>query len=308
MGSAMGDARVDRAGVPELPEVESVRRMLEPLLVGATVQDVVVRRRDVICASDDPPGGWSRSGRDASPAPAIEPTALRVGQEVTEIRRHGKALAIVADTGRCVVVHLGMTGWVGPVAVSDAGQPPVHTHVIWTARRAREPRRSIGFEDARRFGGLWCLPDLRALEARWSELGPDALTIRANALRLRAQYKTTTVKASLLDQRVLAGVGNIYADEALFRSKIAPSVRCCDLEDAQWALLAGAVRHELRLGLKWGGATVRSFRRPDGTEGKRQNALAVYGRAGEPCKRCKQPLSSAMLAQRTTVWCSHCQH
>ncbi len=293
-----------RVSVPELPEVESVRLMLEPLLVGAMIENAQVRRRDVICAAGDPPGGWSRSGQDVSTAMAVAPGALLVGRTVAEVRRHGKALAIIADDGRCVVVHLGMTGWVGPV---ESDELPAHTHVLWTTRCQGQASRVIGFEDARRFGGLWCLPSLAALEERWSALGPDALTIRAGALRQAAQSKSMMIKAALLDQRVLAGVGNIYADEALFRAGIAPSVRCCDLESSQWTTLAGAIRQELRLGLKWGGATVRSYRRPDGTEGRRQNALSVYGRSGQACKRCKTPLSSGLIAQRTTVWCPRCQ-
>ncbi len=273
--------------------------MLEPLLVGARITGVTLRRRDVVVTQDDPPGGWSRSKADATNAPGVRPSELLKGARVARIDRRGKALAIVADSGRVVVVHLGMTGWLGPLKQA----PGKHAHAVWRL----ETGEKIAFEDPRRFGGLWCLPSEVALAERWSHLGPDALCVTTRQLRDRAGGRKTAIKAALLDQSVLAGVGNIYADEALFRAGIDPSRSCCELPSDAWAPLARAIRTELRLGLKWGGATVRSYRRPDGTQGQRQNALRVYGRGGQACTRCGLALASGQIAQRTTVWCPGCQ-
>ncbi len=273
--------------------------MLDPVLVGARITGLALRRRDMVVTQDDPPGGWSRCRADASRARSVRPSELLKGATVTRIDRRGKALAIVANSGRVVVVHLGMTGWLGPLNHS----PGKHTHAVWRL----EGGEKVAFEDPRRFGGLWCLPSEEALAERWSRLGPDALSVTARQLRERASGRKTAIKAALLDQSVLAGVGNIYADEALFRAGIDPGRSCCELPGDVWAPLARAIRAELRLGLKWGGATVRSYRRPDGTQGQRQNTLAVYGRAGHTCTRCGLALVSGQIAQRTTVWCPGCQ-
>lgn len=306
--------------VPELPEVESVRRMLEPMLVGQVISGVLLRRRDVVTTPDDPPGGHSRSGRAgldeaAQPRPVL-PRELLVGCRIDRIDRRGKALALVsAPVARSgvqpvLMIHLGMTGSVHPIADEHAPLG-AHTHIVWSL----EAGGRIGFTDPRRFGGVWCLPDLSDLEARWSALGPDALTIRAPALAAALGTSTRPLKAALLDQSVLAGVGNIYADEALFRARLSPHKLCCEVGrevgrevgSHQWATLAESIRAVLRAGIRAGGATIRDYRRPDGTAGSNQNRLAVYGRAGQACTVCGTVLSGGRLAQRATVWCPVCQ-
>lgn len=285
--------------MPELPEVETARRMLEPLLVGERITGVDLRRRDMVTTPDDPPGGWNRSRGDASAARAVRPSELLVGTHVARLERRGKALALVGASDRVVVLHLGMTGWIGPAPEPLAA----HTHVVWKLKGGQR----VVFSDPRRFGGLWCLPSTEALCERWSLLGPDALTVRARELRSRAAHRTTAIKAALLNQSLLAGVGNIYADEALFRARVHPCARCCDLPTSVWPMLARAIRHELGLGIRWGGASVQSYRRPDGTTGSRQQSLNVYSRTGQPCTRCGSRLSGSQVAQRTTVWCPSCQ-
>jgi formamidopyrimidine-DNA glycosylase len=170
-----------------------------------------------------------------------------------------------------------------------------------------EARRLL-FRDPRRFGGLWLFPDHHAADAWLDQLGPDALTITARQLRAAVASARRPVKAALLDQTLLAGVGNIYADEALYRAGVRPDRLGALLEPAEVASLAAAIRAVLRGAISRRGSTLRDYRDPDGQPGQSQNAHLVYGRAGSPCLRCKRPLTSTRVAQRATVLCASCQH
>jgi len=274
--------------MPELPEVESVRRGLRPL-IGVPVASVRVARRDVV--RDD---AGRRRGR-------LDPGTLLAGTRVASIERRGKQLALIGDTGRVVLIHLGMSGQVllGP----EAGRGE-HTHVVWTLGDGTK----VAFRDPRRFGGVWTLPDRAALDARWRCLGPDGLRVRAESLAEALGRSRRAVKAALLDQRAVAGVGNIYADESLFEAGIAPSRPCATLDASEWDRLAGAIRRVLARAVRDGGSTLRDYRRPDGSAGAAASGHKVYARAGKTCSRCGGPIAGAVLAQRSTCWCPRCQH
>ena len=301
--------------MPELPEVETVRRSLERRVRGCTVSGVIVRRRDVIATPDDPAGGFGRqrraAARRATPG-RVEKADLLLGDSIEAVDRHGKQLALVGASGRVVLIHLGMTGEVmapGPGARLRAAD---HLHVLWTLRHPAQGRQgdSAGrmvFRDPRRFGGVWTLPDRAALDARWAMLGPDGLTITGEALRDRAGRSARAVKAALLDQRTVAGVGNIYADEGLFRARVHPETPAESLDDADWNRLAGELRALLARAIELRGSTLRDYRDADGAAGQATALHQVYGRAGLACNSCGTELRSTAVAQRTTVWCPRCQ-
>jgi formamidopyrimidine-DNA glycosylase len=284
--------------MPELPEVETLRRSLEPALVGRSIAGVNVTRRDMLCAPGDPPGGFSRS-RSTRPPVRLRPDWLLRGATIARLTRRGKQLGIETPDARAIVVHLGMTGG---LRVLDAGERrPAHTHAAWRL----DDGRALVFSDARRFGLVRLLPGGTA--GHWAVLGPDALTITASALATRLAGTRRGVKAALLDQAVLAGVGNIYADEALFASRIHPEARADRLDRDAVRALAGAIRSILRRAIDRGGSTIRDYRDASGRAGGYQDAHAVYGRGGQPCVRCGGELALSRVAQRATVHCPACQ-
>jgi len=268
--------------VPELPEVEAVAREVRAALRRSTIVDVRVRRWSVVT------GASRRFDR------------LLLGARVLDLVRHGKQLALVGADGSVLVVQLGMSGSFGVVPASAPLEP--HTHIAWALDRSRELR----FVDPRRFGGVTWLKDRTALAARWSRLGPDALALPSG---WSAPITTSrrAIKAALLDQRTVAGVGNIYADEALSLVNIAPQRPCGRLNEHQFEALGRALGAIMRSALASGGSTIRTYRRMGGGAGAFQASLRVYGRAGQPCFTCSQALESGLVAGRTTVWCAACQ-
>jgi formamidopyrimidine-DNA glycosylase len=290
--------------VPELPEVETIRRALEPRLVGRTIARSVLVRRDILIAPGDPHGGFSRQRTPRPPVPVTADDLLG-GSRVVRLERHGKQLAIIALTRggreRALIVQLGMTG---QLAWSDATTRP-HVHARWEL----DGGEVLEFRDPRRFGGLRSLASIDALRAEWAVLGPDGLNVTEAELQERLSKTSRSLKAALLDQCVVAGVGNIYADEALFIARLYPamrSTRACRLDGAT-ARLASAVVRVLHEGIEHGGSTLRDYTQPDGTAGGYQHRHAVYGRTGMACVQCGTPIRARTLAGRTTSWCPGCQ-
>lgn len=284
--------------MPELPEVECVRRSLEPRLVGRRIGAVRVFRQDYCMAYDE-------RGRERR----VRGEDLLEGARITGVTRRGKHLAVIAEDGRGMALHLGMSGQLLWNAARGAGERDPHVHVRWTVEDD-EPGGGgvLAFRDPRRFGGVWAYPTLAALvEARWRELGPDALEISGAELRSRLGGTRRAIKAALLDQGVLAGVGNIYADESLFRARLHPERIAGELGADDTERLARAIREVLRDAVRLGGSTLRDYRDANGDAGEYQGAHEVYGRGGEACRRCGRTLESLRVGQRTTVYCPGCQ-
>jgi formamidopyrimidine-DNA glycosylase len=303
--------------MPELPEVEHVRATLLPLLRGVRIARATLARTDIIERIDEA-GNVLRSKR-ARAAPALQsptPDELLDGCTIRTIERVGKQLCINAGEDEPVLgVHLGMSGqlFVVPHGAASPVRPFAsgieHVHARWQLEHADgSPAGELRFRDPRRFGALSLMPSPRAMRA-WlhAHLGPDALQVSGEHLHERLKSSTRCIKAALLDQRVVAGVGNIYADEALFLAGLHPLARCDRLSAAAMDVLTTQLRALLVRAVGAGGSTVRDYVDATGRPGEAQLLHAVYGRGTQPCLRCGTPLKQATIAQRTSVWCPRCQ-
>lgn len=236
----------------------------------------------------------------------MNPADLLHGARVKRLHRHGKQLALEVDDGRVLVVQLGMSGQL-LIETKTRRVAKTHRHLAWEIARAGEALSRLVWRDPRRFGGVHAAPSLVALRSSaWGPLGVDALRVTPAQLA-RVMCGTRAVKAILLDQRAIAGVGNIYADEALFLARISPLRSAERIDTADIARLAHALRITLRKAIVRGGSTLRDHRSATGAAGKAQRAHAVYGRAGKACVMCEGVLRSQRVAGRTTVWCPTCQ-
>jgi formamidopyrimidine-DNA glycosylase len=281
--------------MPELPEVEHLRRTLVPHLVGARVLSANLVRSDIAQAH----------GVKGTPLDRTTKPQLLQGRTITSLRRLGKQLAILTDSGATMVVHLGMSGRM--LIRPNTKDAPDHTHATWKFQ-GPTGAHALLFVDPRRFGGIWTYPSPDTLyRYRWSALGPDALDIAGDTLAKRLASSNRPIKAALLDQGILAGVGNIYADEALFRTRIHPLTESRTLSPDRVASLAEALRAILGRAVDAGGSTLRDYVDATGEPGRAQAAHLVYGRGGLPCVTCQTPLETELVAQRTTVWCPRCQ-
>lgn len=266
--------------MPELPEVEVTRRQLEPLLVGRTIARVRTGSPSYFFLT--PPGRLRRR---------------LVGRRVLALDRVGKYLLASLDDGARLLMHLGMTGQIGD-APDDA-----HTHlVLGFADGGAEVR----FHDVRKFGKVELL-EPGAGSPRVDRLGPDALGITPALLVAASRRRRSAIKTLLLDQAVVAGVGNIYADEALFVACVRPTRRAGGVSREECRRLAYALRRILRQGIRAGGSTISDYRRPDGRPGEYQERHRVYGRTGEPCRRCRTPIRRRVIGQRSSHFCPRCQ-
>lgn len=281
--------------MPELPEIEAIRLGLARVLPGALLQVRAIGPHDMRAR------GRGRSSRTA--AAWITRAQALDGARVAALHRHGKQLAIQADDGRVLVLQLGMSGQVR----TDRDAPAAHRHLEWTVRPRRGAAFTLCFRDPRRFGGVSWWRSLEALRAEgWADLGPDALAIDGPLLAARLAG-IRAIKAALLDQSVLAGVGNIYADEALFAAGIHPKRRARSIRPDECVRLARALRDVLARAVRSNGSTLRDHVGVGGDPGAAQHAHRAYGRAGQPCTRCGEPMRTAQVAGRTTVWCEGCQ-
>jgi len=269
--------------MPELPEVETVRRSLAPHLVGRTIATATLNRNDMVAGERSP-------------------HALLQGAKIQRLDRRGKQLAIIARDGRVLIVQLGMSG---QMLITKPLDPlPTHTHAVWTTGK---PATAILFRDPRRFGGLTTLATVDQLSQVWATLGPDGLNITGDDLWKVIHTSNRPIKAALLDQSVVAGVGNIYTDESLFGAGIHPKANCARLSQARIKRLARSVVRVLTQAVEARGSTLRDYRDADGQAGSYVAMHRVYGRASLPCTVCGLPLSRTVVAQRTTVFCRRCQ-
>jgi formamidopyrimidine-DNA glycosylase len=284
--------------MPELPEVESLRRSLAADLVGARIERFDLRRDDIVRQAPDV------SKSDAAGLPA--------GTTIASLERHGKQLAFTARCGRGMVIRLGMSGqlrW-GDGRKPDSGSD--HVHARWTLRNPAGERRTLEFRDPRRFGGLFPYASVAdRAERLWSSLGPDAIDAATEPLVDRieevARASRRPLKSLLLDQSAVAGIGNIYADEALFAASLHPCLPSKRLARTGASRLVAEFRSILRKAIDAGGSTLRDYVDATGRAGSFQETHRVYGRAGQPCVRCSNVLRSVLVAGRTTVWCPRCQ-
>jgi len=273
----------ERRKVPELPEVETTKRGLAPHLTGRRVLGATLRRPDL---------RWPIAPEIAAELP---------DQRIAAVTRRAKYLLIEAETGSALL-HLGMSG---SLRVLPAATPPgSHDHVDI----ALDSGKVLRFNDPRRFGCLLWQP-AGTTHPLLAGLGPEPLEdgFEGDHLWRLSRGRSAPVKAFLMDQSIVVGVGNIYAAEALFRAGIAPRRAAGRVSRERYAALAEAVKQILAHAIARGGTTLRDFIAPDGAPGYFEQELFVYGRDGEACKACRTPLRAAMLGQRATVWCPRCQ-
>jgi formamidopyrimidine-DNA glycosylase len=274
--------------MPELPEVETVRRTLLPSLVGRRITGVMMRAFPGVIGQLDPETF----------------AGLVSDRHITDIRRRGKYLLIDLDDESGLIVHLRMTGNLSVLPVDAEQVRFEHISLLL------DDGQTLRFSDQRKFGRI----EYRPAEIRdplRSKLGPEPLGRGFTAAYLAGKLKgrTAAIKALILDQRIIAGVGNIYADEALFRSRIHPLTPGGELSTAQVASLVRSIKGVLRSGIEHRGTTFSSYRDANGEAGGNQFRLRVYGRGrrGEPCPRCGQPLVTLVAGGRTSHVCLHCQ-
>ena len=273
--------------MPELPEVETVRRRIAPLVEGTTIASAEIV---------DP-----RLTRPVSPSLVAD--AL-VGERIAAVERRGKYLLWRLESGRTLLVHLRMTG---SLLHFPAGDLPADAHR--RATLALDTGAAVGYRDVRRFGTWELLDDGHLRPYLASRLGPEPLAPSFTSARLAriVAGRRAPIKAVLLDQRRIAGIGNIYADEALWRARIHPRRPAGELDAPEIAHLHRAVRAALRRGVELNGSTLRDYVTPDGEGGGMQHEFHVYGRLGEPCDRCGRPIERIVVGGRGTWLCPRCQ-
>jgi formamidopyrimidine-DNA glycosylase len=274
--------------MPELPEVETVRRGLAPLLEGARIKGVELRRAGLRAAF---PKGFANTLK---------------GAKIGALRRRAKYILADLDNGHVWLTHLGMTGSFREIGPKEAFSPEAHDHVIVTlANGAR-----LVFNDPRRFGAM----DVFALDQEGQHpslkaLGPEPLgrSFNGSILKARLLGKKPAIKVALLDQSIVAGIGNIYASETLFRAGIDPQRPAGKITEGECDLLARAIKIILKAAIASGGSTLRNYRKVDGNTGFFQHRFEVYDRAGGKCRGCtckgKSSIQSLTQAGRTTFFC-----
>jgi formamidopyrimidine-DNA glycosylase len=290
--------------MPELPEVEVTRRQIAPHLVGRTIRAVHCTRDSYFFLT--PPATLKRR---------------LTGRTVTALERAGKYLLAALDDGSRLMLHLGMTGQLfveGSASLrllsstARASLPPeqqpgftpdAHTHLRIAFR---DDGPELRFRDVRKFGKVEWLA-AGAESARLGKLGPDALEADGEHLFELSRGRRVAVKAWLLNQSVLAGVGNIYADEALFLSGVRPTRRAQSLTRRQCERIAENIRRVLQRSVETGGSSISDYINPDGNDGGYQDERKVYARAGEPCRVCGTAIRKVVIAQRGTHYCPRCQ-
>jgi formamidopyrimidine-DNA glycosylase len=275
--------------MPELPEVETTRRHLEPILVGSRIAAVDVRRDRMVRRQEQP----------------ADFAARLTGRGLTALDRIGKFMLARVEGDITWVTHLGMSGRIQIAESGEAEEP--HTNIVITLVGGPE----IRFVDPRTFGFMVAFTPAELEQSSISGLGRDALEDlpRSPQLAKLLQGRSAPIKALLLDQRLIAGLGNIYADEVLHRAKISPHRPGGSLDAEEVRAVRRSIRPILQAGLAAGGTSLddMAYLLPDGRSGDYMARLRVYGRAGRTCSRCRTVIASTVLRGRTTAWCPGCQ-
>jgi formamidopyrimidine-DNA glycosylase len=272
--------------MPELPEVETVRTQLEPVLTG---------RRFVRVEIHDP-----RLVRPYEPA---EVAAELEGERVATVERRGKYLIVRFESDRVLLIHLRMTGSLRHSS-SGLDEDPHRRAVV-----KLDDGSDVAYRDVRRFGTWLVLEPGELAPYLSTRVGDEPLDTLFTAARLgeRLAKRRAPIKAALLDQRTVAGVGNIYADEALWRAKVHPLTPANELTPDEVKAVHKGVRESLRAAVRRQGSTLRDYQLPDGSSGRAQERFRVYGRGGRPCERCGTPIDKIRVAGRGTWYCPSCQ-
>jgi formamidopyrimidine-DNA glycosylase len=275
--------------MPELPEVETVRRCIEPVLSGAVIERIDIRRDRMARRQPNPDDIVNR----------LE------GGRITGLGRRGKLLMLDVGGGDFVwVLHLGMSG---RLAFADGSTPPPHTNVVVTHDNGPD----LWFIDPRTFGFTAVYTHEEFRESPLAAIGPDALWELPSVATFLTAFdgRTAPIKSVLLGQRVVAGLGNIYVDEILFSARVHPRRPCGDLSPDEVTAIRSCVRPVLEAGIAAGGTSLNdlAYLLPDGRAGEFLMQLRAYGRAGEPCHRCGTVLEHTTVAQRSTTFCPACQ-
>jgi formamidopyrimidine-DNA glycosylase len=267
--------------VPELPEVETIRTQLAQRLAGRTLTRVEIL---------DP--------RLTRPHDLFEVTEELEGELVRAVERRGKYLVVRLESGRALLVHLRMTG-------SFGFAPTTHERAVLEL----DDGSRLVYRDVRRFGTWLVLEDaeLEPYLAAKNGVEPLGQRFTADWLGHRLAARRAPLKAVLLDQRVVAGLGNIYADEALWRARVNPLRPANGLAAEETARVHRAIRAALRVGIDRQGSTLRDYATPDGEVGSMQDEFRVYGRDGKPCQRCRTTIAKARVGGRGTWFCPRCQ-
>jgi formamidopyrimidine-DNA glycosylase len=276
---------VYNARMPELPEVETVVRELRPRLVGRRIANVQVGKRPLRRR-------WRARWR-----PEL------IGKRVLDVRRRGKWILVCLEQDYHLVVHLGMTGQLTVTAPKVAIQD--HTHMIFGLDRGGQLR----FRDVRRFGSATLFAEPEGLHEFFQEsgLGPEPFDVDPDYWSERLATTRRCLKAILLDQRVVAGVGNIYADESLFEARLHPAQLGLDTTKRQAEQLRRSIVLVLNRAIDKRGSSIRDYIGGSGKKGKFQEEFCVYGRTGLPCPRCGKSIKCVRLAGRSTHFCERCQ-
>lgn len=286
--------------MPELPEVETTRAALAPHLLGRRIVATTLRRGDL---------RWPI---------APEVSTLLPGQAIEGVRRRAKYLLLDTAAGSALL-HLGMSGSLRVLPADTPLRAHDHVDFLLQERTAAHPGAGtvLRFNDPRRFGCLLWQPPGQ-VHPLLEGLGPEPLPVAGMAadegvrfggdhLFTMSRGRRAPVKSFLMDQRVVVGVGNIYAAEALFAAGISPLRPAGRVSRARYGALAEAVTTTLSRAIARGGTTLRDFISPDGAPGYFEQELFAYGRGGEPCRQCAGPLRQALIGQRASVWCPRCQ-
>jgi len=270
--------------MPELPEVQTVVLTVRPGICGRTVAAARLLRDDIL----HPPG--------------LRLDAELAGRSIVDVTRRGKQILIAVDSGATLCTHLGMTGRLTLEPPSAPLRP--HTHLVIDFCASARPALQLRFRDPRRFGGLWWLA---AGQPPPGDLGPDALTVTPGQLASALARTRRAIKTALLDQHLLAGLGNIYADEALFLARIHPQRPANRLRTVQVRRLCDAIHRVLRQAIDSGGSSFRDYVDANGKPGAFQSLHRVYAREGQKCARCGTVIRRIVLGGRSAHFCPRCQ-
>jgi formamidopyrimidine-DNA glycosylase len=276
-----------RRTVPELPEVETVRRRLAPVLEGRRFEHVEIT---------DP--------RLTRPDDPFEVARELEGERVTKVDRRGKYLIVRFESGRALLVHLRMTGSLRHANGGELREDPHRRAVV-----NLDDGSDVAYRDVRRFG-TWLLLEPSEVDSYIdARVGHEPLedAYKAKHLAEKLEKRRAPIKAAILGQRTVAGVGNIYADEALWRAQVHPLTPASELTADEVKAVHKGIRASLQAGVRRQGSTLRDYQLPDGSSGTAQDRFKVYGRAGLPCERCGTPIDKIRVAGRGTWYCPACQ-